>query len=734
MAKRKAASSKTRKPASGTAGKAVSGTAGANSPTAQAGKDTAKQLAAMEEARASAVEHNAAARATAAAQIQSDALKGLTATMTSMARPLNMAVDFESVMAKTATSIDGTRDAAGKLTSEYYRIEKAVLRLGRILPLTQAEIAGLFAAGGRFGLSSVQELEAFAVASAQMAATCGVPIAEAAEAVGHYQTRLGLSADQTREMLDLINHLAATGNAPEKAIAGIMGRLGSLGGLAAGAHKPMTALAATLASLKIPEESAAAGLENFLPALFAAGEAPEQQQNAFAALGFDAKTLGLDMLRDAEGSILAVLRAVQQLPRGKQAAILSELFGSESLGALLPLLTQLDLLEKNLLLAADKTQYAGATLQEFAEKSNTTATKQVLVGNRVSELAVTLGTKLLPAYNDTLAVVGRGLEAVTAFAGAHTGTVRLVAAAATAMIAFRAATLAGGFALSIASDAWAVATAVCSKSTYVTLWSKAVGAAATVAYWGMALGLRAVAAAQWLLNAVMSNNPIGWVVKGVMILGAVLGTLYNTCEPVRQVLDSIWNGFLAAMQPVFDKVTWVWDKIQSIIKWFKDDSGEAEAVADRQIAEHEQARAGGPGAAPAAVTTDAGAVTAPAAPVSMSAPPIPGLPPGVSEAELNAYTSRPPTAGGGFGTMPAAPGGLPALSGFGASAGFAGPGGAGGFGAATMAPSFNFNFNMDGVPDREFGKRVLDSLASERTAIQHFLSGLLADAARVTYG
>ena len=55
-------------------------------------------------------------------------------------------------------------------------------------------------------------------------------------------------------------------------------------------------------------------------------------------------------------------------------------------------------------------------------------------------------------------------------------------------------------------------------------------------------------------------------------------------------------------------------------------------------------------------------------------------------------------------------------------------------GPVNISPTFAFNISMDGVPDREFGRRVLDSLESEKSSIQRLLSGLLADAARVQYG
>lgn len=52
------------------------------------------------------------------------------------------------------------------------------------------------------------------------------------------------------------------------------------------------------------------------------------------------------MQKDAQGTLLAVLKRIKDIAPEKQAGLLTTLFGSESVGAIAPLLTNLDLLEK----------------------------------------------------------------------------------------------------------------------------------------------------------------------------------------------------------------------------------------------------------------------------------------------------------------------------------------------------------------------------------------------------
>lgn len=62
-----------------------------------------------------------------------------------------------------------------------------------------------------------------------------------------------------------------------------------------------------------------------------------------------------------------------------------------------------------------------------------------------------------------------------------------------------------------------------------------------------------VTAAQWLLNAALTANPIGIVVVAVAALVAALVVLYNRSETVRTIIQAVWAGIQAAVGFV---VTW----------------------------------------------------------------------------------------------------------------------------------------------------------------------------------
>ena len=96
------------------------------------------------------------------------------------------------------------------------------------------------------------------------------------------------------------------------------------------------------------------------------------------------------------------------------------------------------------------------------------------------------------------------------------------------------------------------------KDAAAWVWNNAVKAASIVV-------TKLAAAAQWLLNLAMSANPITLVVIAVVALIAALWYLYNTCEPVRNAIDAIWEGVSGAIQPIIDSVQWLIDKLTQLV-------------------------------------------------------------------------------------------------------------------------------------------------------------------------
>lgn len=479
---------------------------------------------------------------------------GTVASAMTVAVPIKLAIDFESSMADAAKTIDGVRDASGKLTPKYYEMETAVKEMGRTLPLTHTELARLFAAGGQQGMSGTAELKEFTTLAAHMSVAFGMSTDAAADAIGGYRTALGLSMPQTREMLDLMNYYANTSSATEASIADVVKRVGSLGNIAGVSYKPMTALAATLTSMKVEPERAATGISNLMLAMTAGTAATKGQQAAFATLGIDTEKLSEKMQKDAPAAIMSVLKSIKKLPKAKQLSIMQQIFGKDSLAAIAPLLDQLDLLHGNLVKSMDTTKYLGTTQKEFENRSKTTANAMILAKNRVAELGITIGSVALPAIVSILETVGPYITAMSQFAETHQTATTVVFGAIAALAALKVTTLAVRYGVTGVSDAWnvgkgavnffrrAVSRSGSALDRHGNAASRSAGAtqgvvaplrASSGAFTAQARSARTAAGALRTVGGAwkIALGPIGIVLKGLELL-------YNSFDWVKQGVDA----------------------------------------------------------------------------------------------------------------------------------------------------------------------------------------------------
>lgn len=103
---------------------------------------------------------------------------------------------------------------------------------------------------------------------------------------------------------------------------------------------------------------------------------------------------------------------------------------------------------------------------------------------------------------------------------------------------------------------------VLAQTSLATIKSTASTVASTVAQKTAAAASKAWAAAQWVLNAAMSANPIGLVVLAVVALVAAIVIAYKHSETFRKIVQAAGRAAAAAFG-------WVLDKIQDLIGWIR---------------------------------------------------------------------------------------------------------------------------------------------------------------------
>lgn len=306
--------------------------------------------------------------------------------------------------------------------TELKGMQKTILNMSTKIPMAADGIAAIVANAAQSGVAK-ENLTEFAEQAAKMGVAFDLTGDQAGKMMADWKAGMGLSLQQTYELADAVNHLSNSMNATAPALGEVLQRAGSLGMVAGLAEADVAALGAAFLSAGASPEIAATSLKNFTSALTLGTAMTEKQALAFKSLGFDAVELAKRMQVDAKGAITDVLKALSEVPKYAQGAMLTEMFGKESLGSIAPLLKNMGLLTQAFDLVADKSKYLGSMQAEFETRSKTVANAVQLLQNKLRKLGIIIGTYLLPAVSFLITIFGGLIDMFTWFAQSPLGQV-----------------------------------------------------------------------------------------------------------------------------------------------------------------------------------------------------------------------------------------------------------------------------------------------------------------------
>ncbi|MBO9500749.1 phage tail tape measure protein [Brevundimonas sp. A19_0] len=443
-----------------------------------------------------------------------------------VAAPLVMsgrsAMAFEESMAEVLKVVDFPTPKA------FAEMERDILNLSGRLPVTSGELAGLVAQGARAGVAR-QDLLAYAEAAAKMGVAFDISSEDAGTMMATWRAALGLTQKEVITLADQVNYLTNTygGNAAE--VSNMITRVGPLADVAGASGSVLAALAQVMNKVGVEAEVGATGIKNLLLGLTRGEAATKKQREAFASLGLDASTMAKRMQTDAEGAITSVLQAVARLPQERQLSILSNLFGTESVAAIAPMLSQIGLVEQNLRAVGDASLYAGAMTTEFNRATDTSASRWTIAGNKGNRLATILGNRLKPTIDAASDAFGKATDALAAFAERHPGVtgavLGVVGVLAAGLIVF------GGLALAVA--------AVLGPFALMRLAMTQTG----LLFGPLVTGLKNARWATLGFNSALLANPMLWIAVAIAAAVALVAyVIYRNWGRIGPWLRGLWDG------------------------------------------------------------------------------------------------------------------------------------------------------------------------------------------------
>ncbi|VVQ16984.1 hypothetical protein PS914_05942 [Pseudomonas fluorescens] len=442
------------------------------------------------------------------------------------------AIQYESAMADVKKVVNFDTPA------QFKQMGEDIGRMSDRLPMAANDIAKIVAAGGQSGIAR-EELLGFAEAAVKMGIAFDQTADQSGDMMAKWRTSFKLTQGGVETLADKINYLGNTGPANTKQISDIVTRIGPLGEIAGLASGQIAALGATMAGVGVEQDVAATGIKNFMLAMTKGSAATKGQALAFKALRLDSKAVAKSMQTDAQGAVLGILDRIKMVDKDKQAGLLSELFGTESITAIAPLLTNLDLLKGNLQKVGDAQKYAGSMDKEYASRAATTANNLQLLRNAAASVARAVGTALLPGINAVVDSLRPMISQAAELIQANPQLVKGLAIAGGAFTALRVAVYAATVATRLLGVAFA--------ATPVGIIAVAIAAAAglIVANWET---VGPFFTELWELIKALAT-PFMEFMKTVFDWSP-LGMLIKHWSPITAFFKGLWEGVKPYLEPI----------------------------------------------------------------------------------------------------------------------------------------------------------------------------------------
>lgn len=422
-----------------------------------------------------------------------------------LAAPIRTAVAFESTMADVNKVLDLSQ-------TEFSATRKQILDMSSRMPMAASQIGAIMTSAGQSGVAR-HELQQFTETAIKMGVAFDIAGDQAGQMLANWRAGMKLSQGEAEALADTVNYLSNNLNATAPAIGQVIQRMGAVAMTAGLTEMQVAGLSAALLSSGASPEIAGTALKNLTAALTRGEAATKAQKEAFTELGFSATELSERMQEDAEGTIRDVFQALSELPEAMRPGLLSEIFGQESVGAIAPLLSNLEQLDKAFALASDTGSQAGSMLKEYQTRSKTTAHQIQLMQNNMTRLGITVGSVLLPPLTQLMIGASTLAQNLASVAEEFPVLTKWLVMGAAGLMALKVATIASAYAWTFLKGGFLQAVKI------MTLVRNAV----------------------LLLNGAMLANPIGLVIAGVVALVAAGYLLIKNWDAVKAAAGASWD-------------------------------------------------------------------------------------------------------------------------------------------------------------------------------------------------
>ena len=465
----------------------------------------------------------------------------------SLAAPIKVAIDFESSMADVTKVVDFKKG-----TDEATKFAEGLKKMSRTIPLSAAELAQIAASGGQLGIKK-EDLFKFTETVAKMSTAFDMSAEQAGDSIAKLSNVYGIKVDGMEHVGNVINHLSDNTAAKAKDMVKALATVGGTAKQFGLKFEETSSLVNAFISLGKEPAKAATAINALLSKLQTAEGQGKEFKAALEEIGITAEEMAQRVSENGQEALLYFFNSLKKMDNQERSKILMKLFGQEYQDDVALLVGSPEKYEEAIKLLADKEKYKKSLQNEFKNRVETTASKLRLLRNAVAEVAMNLGSVMLP----TLKNVAESLKTVTRYIDSFTKEYPTITKAITgtlaALISLKILAVGVGYGFTfLASTFFGFQAKIIATLSFLS----------TYVFPAVVIGLRAIGL------AVMSN-PIGFLIAA-LATGATL--VMTSWQDVKNFFASFWEYIKSIIKPIGEVFSWMGSTVSSIFSGISENS------------------------------------------------------------------------------------------------------------------------------------------------------------------
>ena len=303
------------------------------------------------------------------------------------------AIDFEDAFTGVEKTVDGTEEQMQKL-------KQGIRDMAKEIPSTTTEISAVAEAAGQLGIETNSILD-FTRTMIDLGNSTNLSAEEAANSLAKFANITKMSSKDYGKLGSTIVALGNNFATTEADIVAMATRLAATGDLAGLSQSQILALATSMSSVGIEAEAGGSAMSKLLKKIQVATETGGKDLNNFAKVsGMSAKEFKQAYEKDAVNALSLFLSGLNNTERNGKSAIgvledmnLTEVRLSNTI---LSLANASGVMNKAVKIGNEAWEDNTALTNEANKRYETVKSKIIIATNKLKDLAITVGNKLLP--------------------------------------------------------------------------------------------------------------------------------------------------------------------------------------------------------------------------------------------------------------------------------------------------------------------------------------------------